>query len=60
MPKRRFRVTVIEWLRHDAIIDAADAEEAEELVIDLWNANSEAEIFRFRDSGLDGVVVDGL
>jgi hypothetical protein len=55
---RKWRVTVIEWLSHVAVIEAATSEEAEALARQLWADNGEREVFRFSDSGLDGVVVD--
>lgn len=55
---RKWRVTVIEWLSHVAVIEAATPEEAEALARQLWVENGEHEEFRFSNSGLDGVVVD--
>ncbi len=55
---RVWRVTVIEWLSHVATIEAGTAEEAEAKARDIWADNAEQNVFRFSDSGLDGVVVD--
>jgi hypothetical protein len=55
---RKWRVTVIEWLSHIAVIEAATPEEAEALARQFWAENGEHEEFRFSDSGLDGIVVD--
>jgi hypothetical protein len=55
---RRWRVTVIEWLSHVAVIEADTAEQAEAEARRLWAENGEHEVFRFSDSGIDGVVVD--
>jgi hypothetical protein len=55
---RKWRVTVIEWLSHVAVIEADTAQQAEAEARNLWAENSEHEAFRFSDSGLDGVVVD--
>lgn len=55
---QRFRVTVIEWLSHDASIEATDAEAAEAQAGQLWNDNAEHGLFKFRDCGIDGVFVD--
>jgi hypothetical protein len=54
---RKWRVTVIEWLSHVAVIEADTAEEAEAQARELWAENGEHE-FNFSDSGIDGVVVD--
>jgi len=55
---KRFRVVVIEWLSHDAFIEAADATAAEAEARRLWASNAEHELFSFSDSGIDGVVVE--
>jgi hypothetical protein len=55
---RRWRVTVIEWLSHKAVIEADTAEEAEAKAEQLWAEDMEA--FSFSDGGLDGVVVDEM
>jgi hypothetical protein len=59
-PARRWRVTVIEWLSHKAIIEAETAEQAEARAYELWAENAEHEVFSFSDSGVDGVVVDEM
>lgn len=56
----RYRVTVIEWLSHSAILEAATPEAAEAEARRLWNERAEEGRFEFEDSGLDGVVVDPL
>ena len=60
LPVKRFRVTVIEWLSHDAIIEAPDAAAAEAEVRRLWAENAEHEVFSFDDSGIDGIQVDDI
>ena len=56
---KRFRVTVIEWLSHHAIIEAADAQEAEAIARYAWaNQGDTNKEFDFGDSDLDGVIVD--
>lgn len=55
---KRFHVTVLEWLSHTAVIEAATPEEAEQKARDLWDEGNETEDFQFRDSGLDGVDVE--
>jgi hypothetical protein len=55
---KRFRVVVIEWLSHDAIIEAPDAVTAEAEARRLWADNAEQELFSFDDSGIDGVDVE--
>jgi hypothetical protein len=57
-PNKRFRVTVIEWLAHDAVIEAIDAATAEAEALRLREEDMEA--LRFRDSGIDGVDVEEL
>ena len=53
LPVKRFRVVVIEWLSHDAVIEAPEAAEAE--ARRLWADNAEHEGFSFDDSGIDGI-----
>jgi hypothetical protein len=60
LPARRFRVVVIEWLSHDAVIEAPDAEAAEAQARWLWADNGEHELFSFDDSGIDGIHVEEL
>jgi len=55
---RKWHVTVIEWLSHVAVIEADTAEQAEAIAQQLWVDNAEHDVFRFRDSGVDGIVVD--
>lgn len=58
--QRRFRVTVIEWLSHDAYIEATTPEAAEEEALRLWAEGNETETFSFNNSGVDGVVVEEI
>jgi len=55
---KRFRVVVIEWLSHDAIIEAPDAAAAEAEARRLWATNDEHQLFSFDDSGIDGIQVE--
>jgi len=55
---KTYRVTVIEWLSHQAFIEATSAEEAEAKACDLWADNAEHEAFSFEDSGIDGVTAE--
>jgi hypothetical protein len=57
-PKQIYRVTVIEWLSHSALLEAESSQAAEAQARRLWEENAEHEAFRFEDSGIDGVVVD--
>jgi hypothetical protein len=57
---KRYRVVVIEWLSHDAVIEAADAIAAEAEARRLWASNAEHELFSFDDSGIDGVQVEEI
>jgi hypothetical protein len=58
LPLKRFRVVVIEWLSHDAIIEAPSAQAAEADARRLWAENAEHEVFSFDDSGIDGIQVE--
>jgi len=60
LPVKRFRVIVIEWLSHDAIIEAPNAAAAEAEARRLWARNAEHEVFSFDDSGIDGVQVEEI
>jgi hypothetical protein len=57
---KRFRVVVIEWLSHDAILEAPDATAAEAKARQLWDTNAEHQLFSFDDSGIDGIQVEEL
>jgi hypothetical protein len=57
---KRYRVVVLEWLSHKAIIEATDAAAAEAEARRLWEDNAEHEAFSFDDSGIDGVQVEEL
>jgi hypothetical protein len=58
LPSKRFRVTIVEWLTHDTVIEAADETAARAEALRLWSENPER--FSFDDSGLDGVQLDEL
>ena len=55
---KTYRVVVIERLSHKAVIAATGAEEAEAKARELWATNAKHEIFKFEDSGIDGVTVE--
>ncbi|MFZ0205751.1 MAG: hypothetical protein WAL59_06480 [Roseiarcus sp.] len=57
---KRFRVVVIEWLSHNAVIEAPDALAAEAEARRLWADNAEHQRFSFDDSGIDGVQVEEI
>jgi hypothetical protein len=57
---KRFHVTVIEWLSHDTVIEASDAQAAEAEARRLWAENAEHEVFSFDDSGIDGIQVEEI
>jgi hypothetical protein len=57
---KRFRVVVIEWLSHDAVIEATDAAAAEAEARRLWTENAEHQLFSFDDSGIDGIQVEEI
>ena len=54
-PARRYRVTVIEWLSHDILLEAESAQAAKKHALELWADDVARNRFRFRDSGIDGV-----
>lgn len=58
LPLKRFRVVVIEWLSHDAIIEAPSAQAAEAEARRLWAENAEHDVFSFDNSGIDGIQVE--
>jgi hypothetical protein len=58
-PLKRYRVVVLEWLAHDAVIEAASKEDAEAKGLELWNEQG-SDIFSFDDQGVDGVTADEL
>jgi hypothetical protein len=57
---KTYRVVVIEWLSHKAVIKAESAQHAEEEARRLWAESGFCEIFRFEDSGVDGITVEEL
>lgn len=57
---KRYRVVVLEWLSHDAVIEATDAAAAEAEALRLWADNAEHEVFSFDNSGIDGVQVEEI
>ena len=57
---KRYRVVVLEWLSHKAIIEAPDEAMAESIARGLWEHNAEHEVFCFDDSGIDGVQVEEI
>jgi hypothetical protein len=57
---KRFRVVVIEWLSHDAVIEATDANAAEAEARRLWATNDEHELFSFDDSGIDEIQAEEI
>ena len=57
---KRFRATVIEWLSHDTVIEAPNAQAAEAEARRLRAENAEHEVFSFDDSGIDGIQVEEI
>lgn len=57
--QKRFRVTVLEWLSHVIVVDAADAKVAEEMAARFWFEGC-GDAFRFRCQGTDGFQVDEI
>ena len=58
LPSCRYRVVVLEWLSHVAVIEATSPEDAENKALELWSSNDETQVFSFSDSGIDGVEVE--
>jgi hypothetical protein len=56
---KRYRVVVLEWLSHVAVIEAASQQEAEAKGFELWNKD-DVQSFDFDYSGVDGVTADEL
>jgi len=57
---KSFRVVVIEWLSHDGVIEATDADVAEAEARRLWATNDEHQLFSFDDSGIDEIQVEEI
>jgi len=55
---KSYRVVVVEWLSHQAIIKAKSARHAGNNARDMWAANAEHDVFRFEDGGVDAVHVE--
>jgi hypothetical protein len=53
--KKRYRVVVLAWFKHDAFIEATDAAAAEAEIRRLWEENAGHEVFGFCDSGITSV-----
>jgi hypothetical protein len=58
--KPPYRVVVIEWHSHTAVIEAESRQHAEAEARRLWAQNAESEIFCFEDSGIDRVIVEEM
>lgn len=58
LPSKRYRIVILEWLSHKAVVEASSKEEAEAKGLDLWNQAEGA--FSFEDQGVDGVIADEL
>lgn len=56
--KKTYRVTVIEWLSHKALIEAEGPEQAEAKARQVWADNVEHAVFEFEDSGIDRVLAE--
>jgi hypothetical protein len=57
---KTYRVEVIEWLTHRAVIEAESAERAKEQARRLWAESAEVEVFHFWGDGVDGVMVEEI
>lgn len=53
----RYRVTLVEWLSHDVLIDAPSQGDAEEIAEQVWSEIGD-DAFRLRDSGTDSIWAD--
>jgi hypothetical protein len=57
---KSYRVVVIEWLAHEAVLTADTPELAKAQARAMWDDNAERDVFSFSDSGIDGVEVEEL
>lgn len=55
---KNFRVTVIEWLAHTTVLQAADRDDAIEKARELWLNRQDDDRFEFEDSDLDTIIAD--
>jgi hypothetical protein len=57
---RRYRVAVIEWTSHQAVIEATSVAEAEYKARRLWMEDEGGKLFSFESSGFEGAVAEEL
>ena len=55
---KRYTVMAVESLSYTAVIHAKDPVAAEEKAAQLWESNSELEVFHFHDNVFEGFYVD--
>ena len=55
---RRFQVTLMSWSAQRVVVQARDAEHAEELAEELWQEDDSQ--FSHKDGGIDGFDVEEL
>ena len=57
---RRYRVAVIEWSSHKAVIEATSEAEARYKAERLWMEDGDGKLFSFESCGFDGAVAEEL
>ena len=57
---RRYRVAVIEWTSHKAVIEATSEAEARYKAERLWMEDGEGRLFSFESAGFEGAVAEEL
>ncbi len=57
---RRYRVAVIEWISHKAVIEATSEAEAAYKARRLWMEGDDNTLFSYESSGFEGAVAEEL
>ncbi len=57
---RRYRVAIIEWTSHKAVIEAPSEAEAAEKARRLWMEGDDNTLFSYESSGFEGAVAEEL
>ena len=57
---RRYRVAVIEWTSHKAVIEATSEAEARYKAERLWMEDGDGKLFSFESAGFEGAVAEEL
>ncbi len=56
--RKRYRVTLIEWLSHVAVVEATSAEDAQEKALEIRETEEEGDGFEFEDGGVSDVMCE--